>query len=71
MPELFVMCPECGLRGNIAHSKQELDDVEAKCKHHVKPTKCPNLHDPLKSVRRVLDLFEWQTRRTQASAGDD
>jgi hypothetical protein len=71
MPELFVMCPECGLRGKLTYSKQEFGDAGGRCKQLVKPAKCSNLGEPLISARRVLDLLEWQARRAQVSVGDD
>ena len=71
MPELFVMCPECGLRGKLTYSKQEFDDAEGRCRQLVQPAKCTNLRESLISARRVLDLLEWQARRAQASVGDD
>ena len=71
MPELFVMCPECGLRGKLTYSKQDFDNAAGRCKQLVKPAKCTNLCELLISARRVLDLLEWQARRAQASVADD
>jgi hypothetical protein len=69
MPELFVMCPECGLRGNLTSSRQNFDDIERRCKYEMQPAKCTNLREPLINARRVLDLLEWQARRDRALVG--
>jgi hypothetical protein len=67
MPELFVMCPECGLRDRLAHSNQELDDPERKCKHGQKPANCSSLRTVLTASHRMLDYLEWQAKRDAAS----
>ena len=61
MAQLFVTCPECGLRGEVAHSDAELDDPAGKCKHHLKPATCPALRQPLVAANRILDLMEWES----------
>jgi hypothetical protein len=59
MAELFVTCPECGLRGELAHSGREFADPPGKCKHLLNPAKCPSLRIPLIGARHLLDMFEW------------
>jgi hypothetical protein len=71
MPELFVMCSECGLRGTLAHSRQEFVDPEGRCKLGTKPAKCPHLRDVLIAAHRTLDLLEWHAKRAGAFAGPD
>ena len=61
MAQLFVICPECGLRGEVAHSDEELDDPAGKCQHHLKPAKCPALRQPLVAANRILELMEWDS----------
>jgi hypothetical protein len=70
MPELFVMCSACGLRGTLAHSRQELLDPEGKCKHGRVPAKCPYLRDVLTAAHRTLDLLEWHAKREAFAGGD-
>jgi hypothetical protein len=59
MVHLSVTCSECGLRGELNHNRQELDDPEGKCKHHLRPLECPALHAPLIGAIHILDLMEW------------
>src|SRR5262245_29561803 len=59
MAELFVTCPECGLREKLAHGHQEFDDPRGKCSHRLNPAKCPALRVPLIAARRMLDVMEW------------
>jgi hypothetical protein len=59
MAELFVTCPECGLREELAHGHQEFDDPRGKCSHRLNPAKCPALRVPLIAARRMLDFLEW------------
>ena len=70
MAELFVMCPECGLRGTLTHSKQEFDDPESKCTHQAEPAECPRFRPALVAARRMLDLLEWRPKREEASSAD-
>jgi hypothetical protein len=70
MAELFVMCSACGLRGTLAHSRQELLDPEGKCKEQRPPARCPHLRDVLTAAHRTLDLLEWHAKR-EAFAGSD
>jgi hypothetical protein len=70
MAELFVMCSACGLRGTLAHSRQELLDPEGKCGERRPPAKCPHLRDVLTAAHRSLDLLEWHAKR-EAFAGSD
>jgi len=71
MAELFVMCSACGLRGTLAHSRQELLDPDGKCKQGRAPAKCPHLRDVLIAAHRTLDLLEWHAKRAEAFAGRD
>jgi hypothetical protein len=70
MAELFVMCSICGLRGTLAHSREELLDPEGKCKQTCAPAKCPHLRDVLTAAHRTLDLLEWHAKRAAFSLGD-
>ena len=60
MAQIFVTCPECGLRVELAHSDSEFDDPEGECKHHVNPAKCRSIRGPLIAASRMLDLLEWE-----------
>jgi hypothetical protein len=71
MAELFVMCSACGLRGTLAHSRQELLDPEGKCKQGRAPARCSHLRDVLAAAHRTLDLLEWHAKRAEAFAGTD
>jgi hypothetical protein len=71
MAELFVMCSACGLRGTLAHSRQELLDPDDKCKHGRAPAKCPHLRDVLTAAHRTLDLLEWHAKRNEAFCRTD
>jgi hypothetical protein len=71
MAELFVMCSACGLRGTLAHSRQELLDPEGKCRERRPPARRPHLRDVLIAVHRTLDLLEWHAKRAEAFAGRD
>ena len=59
MAQLLVTCPECGLRGELAHSGQEFNNPAGKCKHVLTPARCPSLRIPLLGARRVLEQLEW------------
>jgi hypothetical protein len=71
MAELFVMCSACGLRGTLAHSRQELLDPEGKCKEQRPPARCPHLRDVLTAAHRTLDLLEWHAKRAEVFTGTD
>jgi hypothetical protein len=70
MPELFVMCSACGLRGTLAHSRQELLDPKGKCKQGRAPAKCAHLRDVLVAAHRTLDLLGWHAKREAFSRSD-
>jgi hypothetical protein len=59
MAELCVTCPECGLRGELAHSGQDFSDPAGSCKHFLNPATCPSLRIPLICARRLLENLEW------------
>jgi hypothetical protein len=59
MVHLSVTCSECGLRGELNHSRQEFDDPEGRCKYNLRPLECPALHAPLIGAVHILDLMEW------------
>ena len=59
MAQLLVTCPECGVRGELAHSGQEFNNPAGKCKHVLPPARCPSLRIPLLGARRVLEHLEW------------
>ena len=58
MAELFVTCPECGLREEFVHSEQLLADPQGQCSHRG-PSRCPALRVPLIAARHMLSLLEW------------
>ena len=60
MTELFVTCPECGLREELTHGHAEVDDPRRQCNHLLKPAKCPALRLPLISARRIFDFLDWE-----------
>jgi hypothetical protein len=70
MAELFVMCSTCGVRGTLAHSRQDLLDPEGKCKQGRPPAKCAHLRDVLAAAHRTLDLLEWHAKREAFSRSD-
>ena len=70
MAELFVMCPTCGLRGTLVHSRQELLDPEGRCKQTRAPAKCPHLRDVLTAAHRTLDSLEWHAKRAAFSRSE-
>ena len=61
MAQLFVICPECGLRGEVAHDDEPFEDPASKCKHHLNPTECPALRQPLIAANLILDLMQWDS----------
>jgi hypothetical protein len=54
MAELFMMCPECRLRGTLTHSEQPFSDADRRCKQGLIPEQCQNLSGPISAVRRML-----------------
>jgi hypothetical protein len=70
MAELFVMCSACGLRGTLAHSRQELLDPQSKCKQGRAPARRPHLRNVLTAAHRTLDLLEWHAKREAFAGGD-
>jgi hypothetical protein len=60
MAQLLVTCPECGLSGERAHGRQELNDPASKCKRALTPARCPSLRVPLLGARRMLEHLEWE-----------
>lgn len=54
MVELFVACPECGLREKLTHSEQQIIDDRGRCKHRQNPTTCPTLMPILSRARQAL-----------------
>ena len=56
MTDLFVMCPECGLRTKLA--SQQVTDEEGKCKHRQNPVNCPMLEPVLSRVRQSIQRMD-------------
>ncbi len=54
MAEVFVVCPDCGLRVKVTHSGQKITGDERKCKHRQDPMNCPELRPALLIARQAL-----------------
>ena len=54
MAEVFVVCPECGLRAKVTNSGQKIIGDERKCKHRQNPMNCPELTPALSTARQAL-----------------
>ena len=54
MAELFVACPECGLREKLTDSEQQITDDEGSCKHRQNPMNYPTLMPILSRARQAL-----------------
>jgi hypothetical protein len=58
MAQMFVMCPECGLRAELTHGKQQIADPKGTCKHRQSPMSCPILAPSLNVLRQMLKPAE-------------
>ena len=54
MVEMFVMCPECGLRAKLTRSDVQIVDADGKCRHRNDPAHCPILREPIAAIQQVL-----------------
>jgi hypothetical protein len=54
MADMFVMCPECGLRAKLTRSDARIVDAEGKCKQRTNPGNCPALAEPLTAIQQVV-----------------
>jgi hypothetical protein len=54
MADMFVMCPECGLRAKLTRSDARIVGAEGKCKHRTNPANCPTLAEPLTAIQQVV-----------------
>jgi hypothetical protein len=54
MAEMFVMCPECGLRAKLTRGDAQIVDAEGRCKHRNNPANCPILDETIAPIQRVL-----------------
>jgi hypothetical protein len=41
--DLFVMCPDCGVRAKLSRNQTKFVNGDAKCEHRQNPVKCPTL----------------------------
>lgn len=53
MADLFVMCPDCGLRARVTDRETNAIDGDGKCKHRQNPLACPLLAPLIASLRRA------------------
>ncbi len=58
MAEIFVACPECGLRVRVTSQGDELRDAKSKCNHRQNPFICPMLQPALAKGRRAVHPSE-------------
>jgi hypothetical protein len=54
MADMFVMCPECGLRAKLTRSDARVVDAEGECKHWINPANCPTLAELPTAIQHVL-----------------
>jgi hypothetical protein len=54
MAEMFVMCPECGLRAKLTRSDAKIVDAEGKCAHRNNLAHCRILGEPIALIQQVL-----------------
>ncbi len=52
MAELFLMCPDCGLRAKLTDNTAKVLPGGAKCRHRQNPLKCPILMPLISSLMR-------------------
>jgi hypothetical protein len=62
MAEMFVMCPECGLRAKLTRNDAQIVGAEGKCNHRDNPISCPILGGQLAAIQQVLKESEQPTR---------
>jgi hypothetical protein len=54
MTEIFVTCPECGLRVKVTPDRDEPHQPRSKCNHRQNPLNCPKLTPALTTGRQAV-----------------
>jgi hypothetical protein len=53
MADLFVMCPDCGLRARLTHNQSKIIESDGKCDHRQSPMNCPTLIPVISSLLKL------------------